>query len=86
MVFKPGASGNPLGRTKEQAKKAKHIAELLLPLEPIARQIYQDLLQCDDLELRLKAADRVLDRIYGKASQAVDLEASGNITVVIKDK
>jgi hypothetical protein len=67
MAFQPGQSGNPGGRPKEGAE-----------LRAAARQHTQAALEAivagladNDMRIRLKAAELILDRGYGKAPQSM---------------
>lgn len=71
MPFKKGQSGNPGGRPKmpEDLKRA------MQGLAEDAIKVLQEAMQSDDLRARILAAAHVLDRGYGKPTQAVDLTA-----------
>lgn len=62
-------------------RKTKMLSELLMPLLPKAIQAIKDSL--DDPDTRMMGAKEIFDRIYGKAPQAVDLKASGEIIISV---
>lgn len=76
--FKPGQSGNPSGRPiiAEEVKKlaAVHTLEAL-------KTIYDLMMHSTEDRTRLAAASLMLDRAYGKPSQAVTGEDGGAIKV-----
>lgn len=76
MPFKPGQSGNPLGKPKVP----EEVMAMWSKLVPEAIKAVQACLASDDLELRLKAANVVLDRKFGKPAQSV--EATGEISLI----
>jgi hypothetical protein len=80
MVFVKGQSGNPGG---ERKGKQKQIQEQLLPHVPAAIQALISAL--GDEDKAVAAARDILDRVYGKAPQAVEHtgEDGGPITVHI---
>lgn len=69
MVWQAGKSGNPGGR-----KKLDPVAkEMFSPLLPEALKAVKIGLASDDEDLRLRAASMVLDRVFGKPAQGVEL-------------
>ena len=66
-----GQSGNPGGRPKmpEDLKRA------MQGLAENAIKVLREAMESDDLRARIMAASHVLDRGYGKPTQAVDLTA-----------
>jgi len=76
MPFKKGVSPNPGGRSKI---KEQQIKELLLPYVPEAVEKLVKALRSDDNYLQ--AAEKILDRFYGKPTQGV--EAKGELTVKV---
>ena len=65
--FKPGQSGNPGGRPKEdQALKAA-----AREWTSAALQVLIDALSEDDVKTRITAAQAILDRGHGKPTQAI---------------
>lgn len=77
MVFKPGESGNPEGRRVEN--HPRHIKKLLEPHIEKALKVITDLTQSDKEHIRLKAAQEILDRCFGKAMQQANLEVTGKV-------
>lgn len=65
--FKPGQSGNPSGRPKENAE----IKALAKSYGKDAIEKMAALLESDDEKVRLAAAQALLDRGYGKPAQAI---------------
>lgn len=67
MAFQPGKSGNPGGRPKEDPAlriAAREHTEAAL-------QVIVASMGDDDAKVRLKAAEIILDRGYGKPAQAL---------------
>ena len=67
--FKPGKSGNPNGRPKQP----KEFKELVKANTVIALQAVLDIMNDDTAKGsdRIKAAEIVMDRAYGKATQLI---------------
>jgi hypothetical protein len=78
MVFKPGQSGNPKG-DNGQKKKLKMIRDLLSPYSPDFVKNLIRLSRSKDETICLAATKDALDRIYGKAAQAVELTGENGI-------
>ena len=68
--FAPGSTGNPKGRPKIP----KDVKEMLKAATADAAKLLIDTMknQEADLKLRVDCAERVLDRVYGKASQPIE--------------
>lgn len=64
--FKPGASGNPTGRSKVQLA----ILDALRAAGPAAKDRLLELLRSSDEKVALAAARDILDRVIGKAPDA----------------
>jgi hypothetical protein len=62
-------------------RKTRQLSELLMPLVPKAIKALSNALKDPDKDV--SAAKEVLDRVYGKAPQAVDLKASGEIIISV---
>lgn len=78
--FKKGVSGNPTGRKKIP----DNIKDMLKGATPDACKLLCDTINDTEakLELRIKCSEIVLDRVYGKPQQAVEVDAK-NIPQVI---
>ena len=77
MAFQKGQSGNPGGRPKECAE----VKALARQYGPEAIEKLVALLRGEDARVAKAAADSLLDRAYGKPTQAVDLTAEVAATV-----
>ena len=82
--FRPGHSGNPAGRPAD-TQETKEGKELLRAASPAACQLLCNTINDPSakLELRIKCAEIVLDRVYGKPQQAVEVDAKSVPQVVI---
>ena len=72
--FKPGQSGNPSGRpkqTKEQKDAMQAIRELTNKAADVLERMLED--ETTPPAQRLKAAELVLERAYGKAEARVEI-------------
>lgn len=82
MVFQPGNNANPGGKPKG---KEKQLRELLLPgLQEAVNVLLKALKKPDE---QLKAAREILDRVYGKAPQSIEVsgkEMSPPIAIIIE--
>lgn len=65
--FAPGQSGNPGGRPKVAAE----VREAARALTDKAITTLEELLTCEENNVRLAAANSILDRGYGKPTQPV---------------
>lgn len=74
--FKPGQSGNPGGRPKNTQERKDALAAIR-SLAPNAADVIAQILADEKAPpaVRLKAANDVLDRTYGKAEATVHLDA-----------
>jgi hypothetical protein len=72
MPFKPGQSGNPLGRPKLDPD----VVALARAASPDAIRKQIALLESEDENVALKAAQAILDRAYGKPMQNVTATVS----------
>ena len=73
--WKPGQSGNPSGRPKIP----EEVKEILRAATPKAAQVLLEILHNPEepSKLRAEVADKILDRVYGKAAQAIDVTTDG---------
>lgn len=72
--FKKGQSGNPGGRSKEWFAIRKKFEEK----GPRAFEILVELMETSqDEKIRLMAAERVLERAYGKPKQETEITGEG---------
>lgn len=79
MPFAKGQSGNPGGGRKGAAKKEKQIRELLMHLSPKAIKAIERILDTPGHDSEQFAIKEVLDRVWGKAPQAVQVsDPDGN--------
>lgn len=76
MAFQKGQSGNPGGRPKEDAE----VKALARSAGPEAIEKLVELMRCDEKRTALAAAQALLDRGYGKPSQAVELSGGLDVT------
>lgn len=68
--FVKGVSGNPSGR----AKVPDNVRDMLKAASPEAAQKLIDTMRtCKDPKVAVDCAKTILDRVYGKATQAIDL-------------
>ena len=82
--FAPGISGNPGGRPTD-TQETREGKELLRSASPAACKLLRDTINDPGakLELRIKCAEIVLDRVYGKPHQAVEVDAKSIPQVII---
>lgn len=67
--FKPGQSGNPLGRPKNA--RAVSLEALKFSIEAVHRLVHE-MRNADTAPARIAAAGQLLDRAVGKPAQALD--------------
>ena len=79
MPFQPGVSGNPLGAKKRDPK----IQKALEAACPKAVKVLISLLDSDDEDIRLKAANSICDRHLGKPAQAITGPDGGSLPGII---
>ena len=80
--FKPGDVGNPEGG--KRANKHYQLKELLMKSVPDAVRVIEESLH--EKNNKTWAAKEVLDRVYGKAPQAVSLTGEVAINLVVGNK
>lgn len=74
MRFKPGNNANPGGRPV--GSKSMHLKrgfEICSDLVPDAKRVFKDALSSKKEAIRLKAAEYVFDRCYGKPKQSTEV-------------
>lgn len=86
--YKPGQSGNPAGMrplTEEQKKERRDAREMLKAAAPDAVALLLRVMQDEDvkLDLRLRCAETVCDRVYGKASQPIVADVGAKVEIVL---
>lgn len=74
--FQKGQSGNPAGRKAEIGP----IKELARQHAPEALDTLVKALKASSERVRVAAAEVILDRAYGKASQHIELDAGDELT------
>jgi hypothetical protein len=68
-TFKPGKSGNPSGRPKQPQEFKEFVKANVLPAFKVILAVMNDE-NAKDAD-RMKAAEIVIDRAYGKATQLI---------------
>lgn len=79
--FVKGESGNPSGRKKADERVQKALKAATYD----AAQTLVALLNSNDDRVRYQAATAILDRVYGKPKQSVDVEQSEPINITLGD-
>lgn len=81
VPFKKGESGNPGGRPKVP----EEVKEMLRAAAPQAVQLLVDTLNNDKVktDLRIKCAETLLDRAYGKATQPIEGNMDNKVKIVM---
>ena len=84
MPFVKGQSGNPGGKPKE----LKHVQLAARKISPLALRELKLILNDAEAghQAKIAAAAVVLDRAWGRPTQAVSTELSGGITVTWQEK
>lgn len=82
LPFAPGESGNPSGRPKVPTE----VKEILKAAAPGAAKLLVEMVadEAQKPELRIKCAETVLDRVYGKAVQPIDGEMDSVVRFVLE--
>lgn len=80
MPFQKGQSGNPGGRPKEDAE----VKELARQHGKKALKKLVALLECGEKRTELAAANALLDRGFGKPSQAITGEDGGPVEHLVQ--
>lgn len=81
MPFKPGQSGNPGGRKKENNELRELCGKYTI--EAVERLIFW--MQSDNPKASVAATNSLLDRAHGKPIQQVDADIAGGLTITIND-
>ena len=79
--FKPGVSGNPNGRPKKDKQVEKILKAATVDAAKTLVELMGDKKQ--DGRVRLQAANALLDRVYGKPGQHVDVEGAPAISIAL---
>ena len=77
MVWKKGQSGNPGGKRKPTLQW-KHFKSLCQEHSIDAFKVLKKLIRSDDENIQLRAVRELLDRAFGKPTQAIDLHKTDN--------
>ena len=81
--FLPGVSGNPGGRAKTDERVKKALRAATLDAAKTLIEIMKDAEQPG--KVRIQAASIILDRVYGKPGQHVDIDAAPTVTIALTD-
>lgn len=86
--FAAGNNANPNGRprkTEEQKQATRDALEMLKAAAPDAVALLLRVMQNEDvkLDLRLRCAETVCDRVYGKASQPIVADVGAKVEIVL---
>jgi hypothetical protein len=76
--FRPGASGNPTGRSRDSLD----IAKVARQYGPKCIEVVAKLLTDRDKKVRLSAAQTLLDRGFGRPAQHVTTDGEQNVTLM----
>lgn len=81
--FLPGQSGNPRGRPAE-TQETREGKKLLRDAAPSACKLLCDTINDSGakLELRIRCCEIVLDRVYGKPQQSVELDSMSTPQII----
>lgn len=78
-----GAGRPPGARNKATAEAKRAIKDLLGPhAEAAARELARLAIEAESEQARVAAIKEIMDRLYGKAHQTVDLDAAVTLGVV----
>jgi len=80
-AFKPGQCPNPSGRPKRSAEEIDLIAACKTKAASALNVICEIMQNGQQEKNKLLAAQYIIDRAFGKATQAVDMTLGGKITV-----
>ena len=82
--FIKGQSGNPQGRKR----LPPDVKQMLKAATPEAVRLLLDTMENREVkpELRVKCAETVLDRVYGKSSQPIENNVDGIVRIVLEEE
>jgi hypothetical protein len=81
MPFKPGQSGNPSGRPRNQTRALANLAFEARKHSMLALKTIVEICKNGETQsLRLAAANSLLDRGYGRPTQSVDVTSDIPVT------
>jgi len=91
MLFEKGNNANPIGRGAAMSRKSTQLKEMLLHCVPKAVELLEIWLRDNsDKDTQKFAVKEILDRVYGKAPQALqldtDIDNALSITVNVTSK
>lgn len=85
--FKPGESGNPLGRPKKLPSLDRVLSEVLTEADKKGVSVLQRIVSAlarKAMRGDVRAAELILDRAYGKARATVGVTVSGEIDAFLQ--
>ncbi len=87
--FRPGESGNPAGMppmSEEKKQARREVREILKAAAPDAAALLLRIMKDENAkpELRLRCAESVIDRVYGRASQPIEGLSGSELHIIIE--